>query len=66
MKLMHLANFPPTTGFEPGTYRTPGEDSNPLPQSKVRVFAWCGRGPGFESRCRRKVFQLPEFHTLLK
>ena len=30
---MHLENFPPTTGFEPGTSRTPGEDSNPLPQS---------------------------------
>ena len=29
---MHLENFPPTTGFEPGTSRTPGEDSNPLPQ----------------------------------
>ena len=37
MKLKHLENFPPTTGFEPGTSRTPGEDSNPLPQSPLKA-----------------------------
>ena len=43
MKLMHLENFPLTTGFEPGTSRTPGEDANPLPQSPQHK-ALCGKG----------------------
>ncbi len=33
---------------------------------RARVFAWNARGPGFGSRCRRKVFQVHEFHTPLQ
>ena len=38
---MHLENFSPTTGFEPGTSRTIGEDPNPLPQSPLIAVPTC-------------------------